>query len=404
MNADLCINLYIQLFTLYMKKLTALLITFALSTSVFGAAVETLDLSLAQDSINSFESKLYQTLSSTEGNVNYSAISIYSLLYALQRGASGQTKSQINQVIYLDPSQEADNELKAIISGTEHMTNSFWYKKSLNIQGDYKQFTKNYDFIIKPVDFYQGPKVRKEINSFISKETNKLIENFLQEDLPVSTQLVLLNTLYFNQKWKSAFYEYDTREEAFYKNAQAQTQVAMMHKTASMPYYEDENFQIIELDYENQRYSMIVLLPKDYEYDFTKTDLHSQLQKYKASKGYSQVQLSFPKFDLTSEYNLVPILQKFGMTDAFDPAQSDLSKIFAEDQNIFVDSAIHQVRIQVNEKETKAAAVTMFASKATAAMPERPPIVFKADHPFIYVIRDNELGINLFTGIVREPK
>ena len=387
-----------------MKKLTTIFITFAFATCLFGAPAQELDLTLAQDSINSFDTKLYEALCTNEGNVNYSAISIYSVLYSLQKGASGQTKSQINQVIDLSPAQESDEEIKAIITGTENMTNSLWYKKSLNIQSDYKQFTKDYDFIIKPVDFYQGPKVRKEINSFISKQTDKLIENFLQEDLPASTQLVLLNTLYFNQKWKTAFDEHDTWEEAFYKNKQAQTQVKMMHKTTSWPYYEDEKFQIIELDYENERYSMIVILPKDYEYDFTKAELHAQLQKFKDSKHYSRIQLSFPKFDLTSKYDLIPVLQNLGMTSAFDPSQSDLSKIFADGQNIFVDSAIHQVRIQVNEKETKAAAVTMFGMKATAAMPERPPVIFKADHPFAYIIRDNELGINLFTGIVREPK
>ena len=387
-----------------MRKLKTFLFTILFTSTLLYANEPLPELTIAQDSINSFETKLYQTLSATKGNVNYSALSIYSLLYALQKGAQGTTKDQINQVIDLSPTQDADSQLKIIITGTENMTNSLWYKKTLTIQDDYKAFTQNYDFIIKPTDFYNGPKVRKDINSFISKQTDKLIENFLQEDLPVDTQLVLLNTLYFNQKWKTTFDKHDTREETFYKNNQAQTQVQMMHKTTSVPYYEDENFQIIELAYENKRYSMIVILPKDYEYDFTKADLFTQLQKFSDSKNYNRVQLSFPKFDLTSKYDLVPILQNLGMTDAFNPAQSDLSKIFADSQNIFVDSAIHQVRIQVNEKETKAAAVTMFGSKATAAMPERPPIIFKADHPFLYVIRDNELGINLFTGIVREPK
>ena len=387
-----------------MRKLKTFLFTILFTSTLLYANEPLPELTIAQDSINSFETKLYQTLSATKGNVNYSALSIYSLLYALQKGAQGTTKDQINQVIDLSPTQDADSQLKIIITGTENMTNSLWYKKTLTIQDDYKAFTQNYDFIIKPTDFYNGPKVRKDINSFISKQTDKLIENFLQEDLPVDTQLVLLNTLYFNQKWKTTFDKHDTRKETFYKNNQSQTQVQMMHKTTSVPYYEDENFQIIELAYENERYSMIVILPKDYEYDFTKADLFTQLQKFSDSKNYNRVQLSFPKFDLTSKYDLVPILQNLGMTDVFNPSQSDLSKIFADSQNIFVDSAIHQVRIQVNEKETKAAAVTMFGSKATAAMPERPPIIFKADHPFLYVIRDNELGINLFTGIVREPK
>lgn len=361
------------------------------------------ELTIAQDSINSFETKLYQMLSETEGNVNYSAISIYSLLYALQKGAQGTTKDQINQVIDLSPSQDADSQLKTIITGTENMTNSLWYKKTLTIQNDYKAFTKNYDFIIKPTDFYNGPKVRKEINSFISKQTDKLIENFLQDDLPLDTQFVLLNTLYFNQKWQKKFDKHDTKDRTFYISKNQEVQIPMMCNTTSLRYYEDLDFQAVELVYEDSRYSMIVFLPRDYDFDFTRLDPNMMLEKFSEQKNRKSVAVYFPKFDITSKYDLIPVFEKFGMTDAFNPAVCDLSQIFTQSQDIYVDAAIHQVRIMVNETETKAAAVTMFASKATAYMPE-DPVIFKADHPFLYVIRDNELGINLFTGIVREPK
>ena len=386
-----------------MRKLKTFLFTILL-TSTFLYANEPLpELTIAQDSINSFETKLYQMLSETEGNVNYSAISIYSLLYALQKGAQGTTKDQINQVIDLSPSQDADSQLKTIITGTENMTNSLWYKKTLTIQNDYKAFTKNYDFIIKPTDFYNGPKVRKEINSFISKQTDKLIENFLQDDLPLDTQFVLLNTLYFNQKWQKKFDKHDTKDRTFYISKNQEVQIPMMCNTTSLRYYEDLDFQAVELVYEDSRYSMIVFLPRDYDFDFTRLDPNMMLEKFSEQKNRKSVAVYFPKFDITSKYDLIPVFEKFGMTDAFNPAVCDLSQIFTQSQDIYVDAAIHQVRIMVSETETKAAAVTMFASKATAYMPE-DPVIFKADHPFLYVIRDNELGINLFTGIVREPK
>ena len=126
----------------------------------------------------------------------------------------------------------------------------------------------------------------------------------------------------------------------------------------------------------------------------------SDQQQKKSSK---RVQLSFPKFDITTGYDLIPVLKKMGMTDAFSRTAADFSNIFDSDQSIYVDAVVHKVRIRVNERETKAAAVTMASARATSAMPEHP-IIFNADHPFAYVIRDNELGINLFTGIVREPK
>ena len=358
---------------------------------------------LAGKSINSFDDKLFASLCDKDGNVNYSAISIYSLLYALQQGAQNQTKEQLNAVINFSPSPDFDAQMQKLITNTQNMSNSLWYKKTLDIQSEYKKFAKAYDFEIKPTDFYNATKVRKDINAFISQKTDKLIENFLSENLPVSTQLVLLNTLYFNQKWKTAFDEADTREQNFYKTKTAKTPVQMMHKTFRLPYYEDDTFQIIELAYEDERYSMLVFLPKDYEYDFAKTNANCLIEKYDSHHCSQRVQVSFPKFDLTTKYDLIPILQGLGMQDAFNPQAADFSKIFTNSRNIYVDAAIHQVRIMVNEKETKAAAVTMFGMKTTSARPERP-IIFTADHPFCYVIRDKELGINLFTGIVREPR
>ena len=383
-----------------MKKHITILTTILLAAKLFGTPDV---LNLAEKSINSFDTKLYQSLCKTQGNVNYSAISIYSLLYALQKGADGTTKEQINSVIELEPDLEADLQLKDIITGTQNMTNSFWYKNTLKIQGDYNQFIRDYNFELKSTDFYQTQKVRKEINDYISQKTDKLIENFLQDELPAATKLVLLNTLYFNQKWKNEFDEEATRNQTFYKTKENKIQVPMMHKTSNMQYYQDCNFQIVELAYKDERYSMIVILPIDYEYDFSKLNPAELVQQFNESKARQRIQLSFPKFDITSRYDLIPVLEALGMHDAFNLETSNLSNIFTNSENLYVDAAIHQVRIQVNEKETKAAAVTMFGMKATSAMPQ-PTIPFTADHPFVYVIRDNETGIDLFTGIVREPK
>ena len=357
----------------------------------------------ASDSVNSFDDKLFESLCNTEGNVNYSALSIYSLLYALLQGSDGQTYEQIRDVISCRPSDSLNEQMQDLITGTENMSNSVWYKKDLAFHKDYKHFMNDFDFITKPTDFYKGPAVTKEINSFISKKTKGLIENFLDQDLPASTKLVLLNTLYFNQKWKNPFYEYDTYEEEFFKTADTSVPAQMMHKTARFNYFEDSDFQMLELAYEDARYSMIIFLPKDIAYDFSKTNPKALTQKFEEGSRNKEIWLTFPKFDLSSRYDLIPVLQALGLTDAFNPATADLSKIFTDSTDIYVDSAIHEVRIIVNEKETKAAAVTMFGLKAASAMPESP-ITFKADHPFCYVIRDKELGINLFTGIVRNPQ
>ena len=395
------VSIYIFSCLVYMKKLRALLITFLFSsaTSLFGAPA----LDLAQDSINSFDGKLYQALCNKEGNVNYSAISIYSVLYALQKGAQGTTKDQISKALNIEASDDFENQIKSVITGTQNMTNSLWYKEALAIKPDYNQFIKDYDFTIKPVNFYKAEAVKTEINSYIAQKTEKLIENFLTDPLPDDTRLVLLNTLYFHQKWRSEFDERATRQEDFFKTKTDSKKVDMMHKTAYYSYYQNADVQVLELPYEDKRYSMVVILPREYEYDFSKLKLEATLDDYKDKKASKRVQLSFPKFDITSGYDLIPVLKEMGMTNAFNPDAADFSNVFTSPQSIYVDAVVHKVRILVNERETKAAAVTMASSRASAAMPE-DPVIFKADHPFLYVIRDNELGINLFTGIVREPK
>ena len=395
------VSIYIFSCLIYMKKLRALLITFLFSsaTSLFGAPA----LDLAQDSINSFDGKLYQALCNKEGNVNYSAISIYSVLYALQKGAQGTTKDQISKALNIEASDDFENQIKSVITGTQNMTNSLWYKESLAIKPHYNQYIKDYDFTIKPVNFYKAEAVKNEINSYIAQKTEKLIENFLTDPLPGDTQLVLLNTLYFHQKWRAEFDERATRQEDFFKTKTDSKKVDMMHKTAYYSYYQNADVQVLELPYEDKRYSMVVILPREYEYDFSKLKLEATLDDYKDKKASKRVQLSFPKFDITSGYDLIPVLKEMGMTNAFNPDTADFSNVFTSPQSIYVDAVVHKVRILVNERETKAAAVTMASARASATMPE-PPIVFNADHPFLYVIRDNELGINLFTGIVREPE
>ncbi|MBP5519497.1 MAG: hypothetical protein J6X84_02820 [Treponema sp.] len=357
----------------------------------------------AAQSINNFDDKLFLQLCNQNQNVNYSAISIYSLLYALEKGSKDETYNQIKNALNTTESKAFENQLQQIFLETQNMTNSIWYKNTLLLQKSYNQFAKDFGFLLKPTDFTKTSKTRKTINSFISKKTNKLIENFLSQALDRQTQIALLNTLYFEQKWKTPFEKNYTFDQDFFENSKTKISVEMMHNTKNFPYFEDDDFQAVELFYKNSRYSMIVFLPKTLEYDFSNIKPSKLLQNYYSNHREKEVRLSLPKFDLKSKYDLVPILKKLGISDAFDFGKANLSKIFLENQNLFVDSALHEVRIQVNEKETKAAAVTMIGVKSAGFSPNKT-VVFNADHSFFYVIRDNQLNINLFTGIVRKPE
>lgn len=362
--------------------------------------VNTQNIQNASNAINSFDEKLFSNLCNSNENVNYSAISIYSLLYALQNGADGETSEQIKSAIGAEDSEEFLNQMQAVFRKTENMSNSIWYQKSLKLTKMYTDFLNKCNFQQNPTDFTKAAKTRKTINSFISDKTNKMIENFLSQDLDISTRLVLLNTLYFNQKWENPFENSNTYNENFYtKNGEQQ--VPMMHRTGNYFYSENDDFQAVQLDYKNYRYSMIIFLPKENDYDFSLTSPAQLMNDFSKNYNSHEVELTLPKFDLTTKYELTPVLQSLGIHDAFS-AKADLSKIFTNAKDLFVDTVLHQVRITVNEKETKAAAVTMVGVKATAFMPKEN-FIFKADHPFVYIIRDNELNVNLFTGIINNP-
>lgn len=356
-------------------------------------------------SINSFDSKLFSQLNNSDENVNYSAISIYNLLYALLKASDGETYRQLCDALDCSDSPLLDNELKALISNISNMTNSIWYQKKLTLEPAYKNLIKNFKFLIKPTDFTKTEKTRININSFIAKNTGNLIPQFLQQDLDPSTRLILLNTLFFQQQWEKPFDSDDTDEDTFYKDKTTELIIPMMFQSETVAYFEDDTFQAIELPYKNNRYSMIIFLPKNKDYDYSKMNLIEMSEKFCSYENckYKKVNIFLPKFDLTNQYDLVPILRAVGIKDIFSSTNANIPKIFVNDKRIFVDTAIHQVRIMVNEKETKAAAVTMFGIKAAGPLSQIDSVIFKADHPFCYVIRDKDLNLNLFSGIIRNP-
>ena len=135
----------------------------------------------ANQSVNSFDDKLFESLYSQDENVNYSSLSIYSLLYALAKGSDKQTFQQIKDVIDYTPSRDFDNQMLKLMSNTENMSNSLWYKNSLEFKDDYKLFMSDFNFTAKPVDFTKGSQVRKEINQFISNKTKKSIQEEIKD-------------------------------------------------------------------------------------------------------------------------------------------------------------------------------------------------------------------------------
>jgi serpin B len=215
--------------------------------------------------------------------------------------------------------------------------------------------------------------------------------------------LVLTNAIYFKALWDIPFSRQMTAPGDFHASATSQVRVDMMNLSARFRYFEDGGLQALELPYKGQTLAMVVLLPKSkdgltqLEASLTASKLENWLSKLSSRK----VDLSLPKFKLTEECELHEPLSELGMPVAFDSATADFSGITGK-RDFAISAVIHKAFVEVEEKGTEAAAATGVAFKAAAVI-ATPPIVFRADHPFFFLIRDTRTGSILFLGRLAKP-
>jgi len=216
-------------------------------------------------------------------------------------------------------------------------------------------------------------------------------------------KLVILNAIYFKGQWSSKFDAKETKKADFYNHGKDAKQVDTMYKPKSpLRYSRQEDHSVIELDYVGNA-SMVIVLPHE------RTGLENVIKNFDASKieeslkrgrTGEDVHIYMPKFKLETSYDLKPILQSMGIKDIFDSRRANFAGI-SDAKDLYVSDAIHKAIVEVDEEGTVAAAVTAVRMRAMAVI--RPiPVVFKVEHPFAFFIRDQQTGINLFSGVINE--
>jgi serpin B len=217
------------------------------------------------------------------------------------------------------------------------------------------------------------------------------------------TRLVLTNAIYFKGNWAKQFKENRTKDAPFTLADGRKIDVPMMNQKAEFGYTETDTFQTLELPYVNEELSMIILLPKKFDAlnEFEKTLTLENLAQWLSKINKREVMVFVPKFKMTSQFGLAPVLKSMGMKDAFS-SNADFSGINGK-RNLFISAVIHKAFVEVNEEGTEAAAATGVVMKLTSVSPVRIP-VFRTDHPFLFLIRDNLSGSILFIGRVDNPK
>ena len=375
--------------------------------------------SLVSDN-NAFALDLYQQLRTGGDNLFYSPSSISSALAMTYSGARGETERQMAEAMHFYLSQSelhpAFNKLNLELAGRGegaqgkddegfrlNIVNAIWGQKDYRFLDTFLDtLAENYGAGLRLLDFIKAPEEsRVTINDWVSEQTEDKINDLIPQGLiDELTRLVLTNAIYFNAAWASPFNEAATSDGTFYLLNGAEVTVPMMSQTESFAYAEGDGYQAVELPYDGNELSMVILLPENGRFDAFEASLDiDRLNGIMADMGYGQVAITMPKFEFESSLGLKPTLSDMGMPVAFTPG-ADFSGMTGS-QELFITEVVHKAFVSVDEAGTEAAAATAVIVGLTA-MPEQP-VTFNMDRPFIFLIRDIETDSLLFTGRILNP-
>lgn len=328
-------------------------------------------------------------------------------LNMLREGADGNTKDEIDKVIGNRTISNLSLKDKLSIANAIFVKNE--YKN--DVKKDFMNImnTKYKSDVL--YDDFASPKV---INDWVKEKTNGMIEKVVDQ-IDKDYVMGLASALALDVEWTSPFECGSTKKEEFTKENNKKMNVEMMHQTYkwNAKYIENDEMEGIVLPYdtdEDKKLEFIALLPKtnvnDYISNLTKDKLDNLYNNSKSASNKLHINLSLPRF--TYDYDVkdfIDVLKTMGIKDAFDENLANFKKMIEIKENVYVGEAVHKTKIELNEKGTKAAAVTYFGMFKASAMLEKDyeEINIKFNKPFVYMIRESNTGELLFFGTVFEP-
>jgi len=370
----------------------------------------------------SFGINLYHSLRQDDNNLIFSPFSISLALAMAQAGAQNDTLQQMNDVLMFSiPSEElhpAINALQLELNNRENseyeegkkdfelnIVNAIWGEKTYSFLPEYLDLlAENYGAGLRLADFITQPDTsRKEINQWISDQTNDRIHDLLPEDsISTLTRLVLTNAIYFKASWLHQFEPAMTDDGDFTLLSGEVIQVPMMQQTETFSYARENGFQLVILPYEGNKLSMLIILPDEDNFTQVEDALGNiDVKDLMGSSSNEQVNLKMPKFKIESSFGLADPLEVLGMKDAFISGSADFSGMDGT-HDLYISAVQHKAFIEVDETGTEAAAATAVVV-GIESMPADEPVNVSIDRPFLFFIVDNDSGSVLFMGRVMNP-
>jgi serine protease inhibitor len=397
------------------KQLTLITVLLAGMTNSVKAAIDPNQQTVVAGN-NKFALELYRNLENQQGNLFLSPYSISTALAMTSAGARGQTEKQMAETLCFAPgkNEQFHKAFGKIIKqlnasgekGSYELTvaNALWGQKDYKFLPEFLTLVReNYGGDLQQVDFAkQTEAARKTINAWVESKTKDKIKELIKPGMLDSmTRLVLTNAIYFKGKWESQFKPEQTQDAPFTLLGGQNINTPMMHQTGKFGYMETNDIQVLEMPYVNNDLSMVILLPKkvDGAKGLEKELVSDNLAGWLGKIHKREVQVFFPRFKMTSEFSLAETLSTMGMPDAFS-GKADFSGMTGN-RDLFISAVVHKAYVEVNEEGTEAAAATGVTMKLTSI--GTPPAVFRADHTFIFLIRDNQTDSILFLGRLANP-
>ncbi|KAM6177333.1 leukocyte elastase inhibitor-like [Erethizon dorsatum] len=352
------------------------------------------------------------------GNIFISPYSISSAMGMIFLGTRGETAAQLSKALHFDMVKDVHSSFQSLNAKLNKRGASYILKLANRLYGE-----KTYDFLpeflastkkmygaeMVSVDFRNDTEnTRKTINKWVKERTEGKIRKLLAPGvLDDTSKLVLVNAIYFKGVWQEKFQKNDTTDVPFRLNKTDTKTVKMMSQKARFPYgyIEDLKCQVLELPYRDRKVSMIILLPDDIKDDTTgleeieKQLTLEKLREWTENLETIEVNVQLPRFKVEESYNLNDSLAHLGAQDLFSSSKADLSGISGA-RDLSVSKIIHKAFIEVNEEGTEAAAAT--AGVAVFAMLTQE-VNFFADHPFIFILKEQATNAPLFIGRLASP-
>ena len=342
----------------------------------------------------------------------FSPLSLSIALAFAADGASGNTATEIWNTTGFAASTSVNELCATIIQNTLqadsttrfNIANAFYLNslKGYTMKDDYiYRLHGYYDADIETLDFSDVASLQR-INDWGKRQTDGMIPNVLQE-LSVSAVAYLLNAIFMEAGWVHQFSEVATLTDDFTNAAGKIQQLPLMHQTGSLPYVETAEYQALRMHYGNNTFGMTIILPKDGKtIDNVLASLTPEaLDAIAQQRNHVLINLTLPRFTSDVTTDLIDILKTMGIHQAFDPQLACFDGIVNE-TSLCISEIFQKARIEVAEKGTRAAAITVIGmEKGSIGEPvvEPVPIPFTANRPFLYFITERTTGTIYFMGV-----